>query len=133
MNLERTRAFFPATPEKLPRVLTCCFLTVQTIHHSFLESDQYFPLQTSHLQTFMTFAAKPPPDLSRYITPTLLSDIASLPLPQEPHQQPSPPNDHLPRIQQLTWLGFLKAFKHNDNLHTVACVFSPMSTLVVHC
>lgn len=39
-DLEKTHAFFPPTPQKLPQVLTRCFLTVQTISHSFLESDQ---------------------------------------------------------------------------------------------
>lgn len=33
-------AFFPATPQTLPRVLTCRFLAVQTMPHIFLEYDQ---------------------------------------------------------------------------------------------
>lgn len=56
----------PAVPDELPRVPTCRFLAVQTIPHNFLESDQYFPFQASHFPSFMTFAAKPPPELAHY-------------------------------------------------------------------
>lgn len=49
----------PSHSCELSQVLTRCFLAVQTIARSFSEPDRYFPLQTPHPQSFLTFAAKP--------------------------------------------------------------------------
>lgn len=110
--LKSSHEFWLAISSQSKQFLKASWNLTNSFHYIYPISSHFWPLQQNLRQS------------SHAITPTLLSDIPSTLL-QDSHQQPSPSNAHLSRVQhwlQATraWQGFLKAFKHKDNFCTIA-------------